>query len=673
MLTEFLSLTGVTVSLISLYIVPFLPFSFFLLIKEHWPTRILAALVLGLSVQSIAGFFWGHIVGKLPYGEMWLFALLAAVFFSTGIIACLFKKNVRLVQKRALWDYLPLIILIAAFLVRSIHPVQVAYLGQSDAYTHLNYLHSVAEKGYLFNPVYPSGYHWILALPVLIFSFDPYVMARYAGAFFGVGLVLAIYVLLEKSIDQKTALFGSFCAAAFPPMTLLMKTGVGAFANQLGLLYVPVIILCYSVCVSSRKVQAIWQGGLLLSVSGLAVAVPMMLLHVFLLMALERLLILFRSPEKWLGITLRNIGLVLPAVCLLIFHLSQAGAGHRFQTAEIMTQYGGKNQPLVENITKKVEKAVQDYTPVHKKTASLIVESPYAKLIVDFLTIKRNGFGNALLNGIGGILAVLFFLFAVYGLVKRQSSFLFIGLWGCLTSVQAATGLFQFSAYQREGWSLLLATCCLTGIFARMVYELGAENLFFRFFVVMVMCASFVWAVLKPPGHPPMRSNAEDMLIRTIRFLGQDSTELRKQCKDNNSVLCETLNELDGGLPISLISRKFIGWGNQGEIGPNVLPRDTKIRFLSVSPKTKGDFFKSGNQYIVLIDTKNKIASRQITSAFAMVDPSMVQNTLRNRDYLFRVNSNILEYIDNLPSDKWRIYRKSFSADLTAFVIIPVQ
>lgn len=94
------------------------------------------------------------------------------------------QSAVQLLSKNAIKGALPLLlILIIAFAVRSLHPLQSAALGQSDAYTHLHYLRHLAEHARIFNIVYPAGYHWLLALPVLVFGLDPYIVVRFAGAF----------------------------------------------------------------------------------------------------------------------------------------------------------------------------------------------------------------------------------------------------------------------------------------------------------------------------------------------------------------------------------------------------------------------------------------------------------------------------------------------------------
>ncbi len=252
---DILHLAAVTAGLSILFVLPFIPVALAFYPKRQWPHIVLTSLVAGTCLQATAGLLWSHLVGEWPYGEIGVLAAIWAVL----LYWCL--KSLKKSRARILYDdlepnrhYLLLaVILVIAFVVRSLHPLEVAYLGQSDAYTHLQYLKDIVEQGILSNPAYPPGYHWLLALPVLIFSIDPYWVARFSGALFGTALVLAVFVMMEQMFSRRAAYLASFIAACFPPMMLLMKTGVGSFANQFGLLLLPVIFLFYFCFVTGKK------------------------------------------------------------------------------------------------------------------------------------------------------------------------------------------------------------------------------------------------------------------------------------------------------------------------------------------------------------------------------------------------------------------------------------
>ena len=197
MVVDLIDLGLVTGSLSILVVVPFLAVAFCLYRDDHWPKIILAAIVLGCGLQAVLGVLWSHLIGGKPLLEVSVFA-----------VFCLALNGLIVGRRRIASDkaktpdgkgHLALtLILGVAFVLRVLHPLQVAYLGQSDAYTHLNYIHNIVDQGFLLNPSYPPGYHWILALPTLVFSVDPYLIARYGGAFFGTVMVLGVYVLLNQ-------------------------------------------------------------------------------------------------------------------------------------------------------------------------------------------------------------------------------------------------------------------------------------------------------------------------------------------------------------------------------------------------------------------------------------------------------------------------------------------
>jgi hypothetical protein len=365
---------------------------------------------------------------------------------------------------------------------------------------------------------------------------------------------------------------------------------------------------------------------------------------------------------------------VLPALCLLAFHMSLVGPAQRFQTANILVEYGGKKLAVAERISERVEVSVTDYLPATKDFLSAITQSPYFRLVCDYLTVKRfNGFGNVYLNALSSLLALLFFGFLIYGIIARHKGYVLLGCWGIVTSIQAVTGALQFSSYQREGWSLLVATCCLSGIIAAYISQAGWENRYFRYSITVLMISAFIWTLVHPPRHPAILSPAEGQIIRTARFLGKGIPEMRTSCKMKENMICGAIEVLAAEQPLTVVSRSFSGWGNQGEIIENVLPSDTSVRVMVAGKRNKRIEFQTDRQYIVLVDKKSRLSSKQITSAFAMVTPDMVEATLRNREYLFRANDRLVKYIKSLSKTQWRIRHLVLTDLLDLYVIVPIS
>ena len=672
--TELLHLGVVTFSLLLLMVIPFVPITFLLFRGQQWPKMIFSAMVLGFSMQASIGMLWSHVPDVQPLAET---AVLATAWLVLLVWA--FRGAAR--RSIVIWDIDAepihpglIIILLLGFVIRSIHPLEVSYLGQSDAYTHLNYARNIIEYGFLANPSYPPGFHWILALPSLVFSIDPYYTARFGGAIFGTGMVLGIYVLLEQCVDRRTALFGSFCAAAFPGMFLLMKTGVGSFANQFGLMLLPAVFLFYILAVSVRSSSSSDTLLLSLSLLGLAAAVPMMLLHTLLVIGLERLVMLVRNRRQWLTKTFHVVILLLPALLLFTFHINQLGGGQRFETAEMMTRYNLDKTSTVKKITDPAEKqiATLKLKIKNRSVADFLSKSPYLDLLTDYFSIKRKGFGNLKLNALAGTLVFSFFILFSIGLVREDSIYVVLGLWGLMTCIQASTGFLQFSAYQREGWSLLIATCCLSGIIASYVYRFVEHIRLFGLTVIMIMAASFAWSVVHPPFHFPLWSSAENELVKSIRFLGKNPWAWSIECEDRiTDALCDIVSLLKDDLEVTLVTRRFVGWGNQGEIALNVMPPDSTVSALIVDNKAKNDIFQKGRQYVALVDQRNSLSGKQVIGAFAMVTPFMVEATLKSRERMFGINKEIVRQVDNLDNSSWNVTCVQISDVLSAYVVVP--
>lgn len=669
MATEFFSPAIVLVSLLVLVVAPFLPMAAVICRNQPWPTVSYTAMVLGCSIQATMGMLWGHLGRGGQKLELILFFAIAiaglAVFLASA------QKSLVLRKKRRERGYLGLYAILAAgAIIRIIHPIEMAYLGQSDAYTHLHYIHNIVASGLLDNPVYPPGFHWVMAMPSLIFGLDPYLVARYGGVFSGLGLILGIYVFLLYCFNERAALMGSFCAAAFPGMMLLIKTGVGVFANQFGLMLLPAIFMSYRLMVA-REEGPIGAGCLLLfSLCGLVAAVPMMLFHVLLIIAIERVFSFLKERRGFLRRSLLFLLLFLPAVTLFGYHFIQVGAGNRVKTVTIMTDHGTSIAAPVESLVDSMEKKLVVEDKKEHRLTHLIVTSPYLTLISDYVSIKRIGFGNRLLNAAAVILGILFGLCMVVGIGLANPSFLLLGLWGGITVLQTSTGLLQFSAYQREGWSLLVAISCLAGVMAAPIYKICRLQGLFHKGAILVLALLAGWTIMHPPKHPAIHSPAEDSIIRSVRYVSNYWKDGLDSCEKDGIDFCLVFAQLDKKLPLSLVTRSFTGWSNQGELVANVLQPGTSLGLQIVGPKDTLQLIK-GQQYLVLIDAKQDNNDRPVGGIFAMMSPSLVKQTMRSLQELSLVNAKIEAKIRDLSKAKWKVSHVFLTKELTAYIITP--
>ena len=369
-------------------------------------------------------------------------------------------------------DYFLIGLIILAIAVRSIHPIQHMALGQSDAYSHLQFLRNVVDTGFVHNVMYPPGYHWVLSLPTAAFHLDPYLVARYGGAFFSAGLVLAVYVFVKSIARQPAPIFSAFFVSCFPGLYLLQKTGVGTFANQLGLFFIPAVFYFYVLTEEKGfRESPTAYALLLLSLMGLSVSVPMMLIHVLLILFIVRMSLFISDRKKWLSQTGVLVCLVTPAILLLSLHLIHAGPVHQQKTIELITAGTSTNSGLPSSImpTDMVPFHSEDFTGYLKSLSS----HPVTSLAVDFLSSKRWGIGHIAANFTGIVILAIFGICMWCGFIGKRIGWVMLGLWGIIASVQTLTGFLQFSGYQREGWSLLIAVACLSGVIGGAVISLG--------------------------------------------------------------------------------------------------------------------------------------------------------------------------------------------------------
>lgn len=388
------------------------------------------------------------------------------------------------------WDGLLLTMLLLAWVVRMLHPLHTWALGQSDAYSHLEFLQNVLTAGRVLQPDYPPAYAWVQALPAWLMPSHPYWAARFGGAVFGVGIALGCYALLSTIRNRVAGLATAALVAGCPIFFLLQKTGVGCFANQLGLLLIPAALWAY---LTGRR------GWLLVVLATLAVAVPMMLLHVLLL--LGGLLLVEREKGRGRFWLLVWLGLALLLVIGLALQLPPLRG--RVIVAMLTGQYG-----LIE-------------------AADLGWPGIFRLLWFDFWSIKRLGYSSALLNGVAAGSVILFALALAWGWQRRDVGWRLVGVWGLLTSVNVHLGWLQFTNYQREGWSLLLAAAAWGGLFFAALWQRFANRAMRRTLGGGLAVAALM-GLLLPPAHVPLGGETESDVVRFLLTANPEITILTR-------------------------------------------------------------------------------------------------------------------------------------------------
>jgi hypothetical protein len=114
------------------------------------------------------------------------------------------------------------------------------------------------------------------------------------------------------------------------------------------------------------------------------------------------------------------------------------------------------------------------------------------------------------------------------------------------------------------------------------------------------------------------------------------------------------------------------GWGSQGEILPNVIQPGSPVDTQLFDKKVQALDLQHGQQYVILVDKKKEMSRRDLLSAFTMVDPAMVQKTLRSHNSLFIVNNKIMDLLSVLSQSEWRVEKQEISKNLNAIILSPV-
>jgi len=594
---------------------PLLPVRY-LLRKASWSETVCCSLAMGLAVQSVLGFLWNNGPGCCPRAE-------AAVYYALwGVLAA-----VTMAVRKGRGDggepprgedgALLLVLLVAAVAVRLVHPLQTAVLGQSDAYSHLQFLQDVVSEGRLRNIVYPPGYSWVMALPAVTFSLDPYDLARFGGAFFGGALVLAVYVLTRSVLNREAALLSGLLVAVFPGLNMLQKTGVGAFANQLGLFFVPVILWLLLSALKSGFLSRTHNTFLSLALAGMASSVPVMMLHLV-WVALPALL----AALVWKRISFRKtwwraVLVALPAMAIFFSQAAGADDVHREITVKVMTGKSTVEKPGARSAEAKPDE------PTLKKAAA------------DYFSIKRLGVHDRLFNLAGAGLFLLFAGWAAAALSRRDTGALLAASWGLVTSIQSLTGWLQFSQYQREGWSFMLATAVLSGAAWGWLCGAFRRPLAARTVYAAAGLSFFLWTLLHPPAHQSVISSAEEEIVRICRYVFAGSSEMA------TSAGVSVRSHLDGG-EYYVMARRFSGFsGGQGDVIQAVLGPVMRKKVISVHQARQEKYmFKKKRRYVVFLDRQPDLASRD-PGAYERLNPAQAERFTAFRERAYRVNEKI--------------------------------
>ena len=648
-------------------------------LSEDRLTLLVISAGLGLSSQALLGFCWNHFVSHAPLVEgvgyflFWLTAGLVLRWRHKSFS----PSRTQLLPLGTPSSMLLALIILAAIILRSLDALDHASLGQSDAYTHLQFLRDIFQYGQIRNIVYPPGYSWVLALPVMTFHLDAYLVARYVGPFFGAMLVTTLY-LLGRRQSQTAGLYAAFLAAICPIFYPLIKTGMGAFANQLGLFLLPLALLLY--LMEARFLFAI----ILL---GLTVTVPLFVFTLMLIILIHRLLTL-SSPRRWWR---NNLLLLIPfllAFALAGYHFLSPGKIHVTTTATLVTGISTPSKKLLAP------------TAPHPSFLTMVKFNPAGKLALDLLTVKRCGLGSNLMNLTALALAWLFAGILVAGfrlgkprppiknqlfcssggrgsfepssgqdLVENPKSFLkMIGCLGLLTTLQVTTGFLEFSFYQRSGWILMEAMALAGGIILAWLYEIHTLRIIIRPGIALGLSASVIVAFWIPPQHRCITSGAENELASVLRELSDARL---------NAHHCEGPLAFDRPEPSPLIlqaakaanlaifTRRYTMFNaDQGNMA-DVIP-DPTAQILQFPVDKDSHLTPPCHHFLCFVDRSSGLPSMGLLD---LISPELTHSLTQYQPMLYKPNEVILAFLSSLPDDEWKISREERGPNLSIYFV----
>lgn len=611
-------------------------------------TLITAATGLGLSSQALLGFGWNHLA---PHHQILEAGIYFALWISISLVVVWRLPAHPHSTPPPSRDSIPLLplILLSAVALRSIDGLASASLGQSDAYTHLQFLRDVVQNGEIRNIVYPPGYSWVLALPVMVFNLDAYMVARYVGPFFGVMLVATVYLLGSRH-RKTTGLSAAFLVAACPAFYPLVKTGMGAFANQLGLFLLPLALFLHL-----ARERLLFMIVLL----GLTVCVPLLVLTLALVVFAHGMI----TGQRVRGLLLLTIPFLL-ALGLAAYHFLSPGKLHVTATSTLVTG---------------IETPVLEAWPPSAPPPTLLTRihaNPAGKLMVDLLTIKRLGLGSGLMNAAALGLAVTFTVILIAGMrpSKRRPPVIMepgdsgllelTGCWGLLTTIQVATGFLEFSFYQRSGWILLQAVALAAGLIISILLHLDKPGRIVRPIAILGLTACLLLSFWFPPRHRTITSGAENELATVLRELSDArlrALEAPQPFRFEKMEPRPLIARAAMSPHLTVVTRRYTLFSaDQGNLAGVLPDPGATIRHMQVQTGTR--LQAPADDFLCLVDRYTGLPA---TSLLDQISPALTHSLARSQSQLYAPNGTILALVDSLPANRWHVQREEAGCNLT--------
>ncbi len=492
MQTSILVITKIAISFVALFVLPFILVAFKIFRQQDKLYQIYVSMIIGLfSSMAVA-----YLLAVFGLFDKINFLILYA---SVVMVANLYFR--RSTRKRKIGSKLKLtggvVLLLFALAIgtymRLYDSLQHISLGSADFYWHLQFLKNAAAGQFFAS--YPRGYHIILTLIYFVSNIDFFAMARFAGPFFGIVSIGAVYCSMKHMFGYKAAVFATLFYSGFAVFNYLTIEEMGFFPQGFGFLLVPLIICFVLELVNDFKEGRFRRRNILVyvfTVFLLSLVAPYAMLQMSYILLLVLFVSLafhaqirrsFKNVVVLVALSLLGVGIVLSYYGTLAKFRNIQLTVRTYDDTRIVSLPAEEESPE-KTVSEGTEKTVSEGTKPgdegrtvwEKKTGpasnSSIVRDSW-EIAKSLLYIKRLRMPVPFplsLGAYGGLLVSFFVL--LFSMIKKRLELFTISAFTFLSGVSCMTGILELPTYQgRAGWYFMLGSIWLGGIGVKRFYD----------------------------------------------------------------------------------------------------------------------------------------------------------------------------------------------------------
>jgi len=345
-------------------------------------------------------------------------------------------------------------------------------LGTVDSYEHLRLLEEAAG-GQVF-AMYPRGYHIILVLIRFISTVDFYTIVRFAGAFFGIISIGAVYCFVKQVFSEKSAIFATLFYSGFTLFNYLTVEQTGSWPQGFGFVFIPFLVYFALELINNFKENNVLKRNILVFIF---IVFLLSLISPYAMFQMSYILyfLLFFSIAFHPSIRKHIRQFFKNAVALII--LFSLGIFIVLSYYTILSEFRriGLSVPIYDEskIVRLIEEGKSEWEAMEESTILDNWTTNRWALIKGLLRIKRLRVPVEFPLSIGVYVGLLLSFFVlVFSIIKRRLELFAISIFVFLFGVSSITGILEFPLYQgRSGWYFMLGSIWLGGIIVKKFYD----------------------------------------------------------------------------------------------------------------------------------------------------------------------------------------------------------